>query len=157
MSAEDETEEIVVGRRHYILMGAFVCAALDKFVLHDVAILGGHLWDFALVFAAYFMCRHASGRFYSALAPFLFCTLGEFVQLAGTVLRTDYPWVGGVPILGGTFDWWDIAAYALGAGLAVVVERIWPIETEAAQPSDQTQLDDNQLECEPDTAEESAS
>lgn len=86
--------------------------------------------DLSLPFAGYFLLCFVDDR-----APWLRAPAAKALLVFSVATMAELLQGVGIPLLGHTFDPWDIAVYAMGAGLAALLDTIvlsrlirsWPL------------------------------
>ena len=119
--------------RRRILLSMLLCMAIGLF--SRLVPIGFPLWDkylgdivYALFF--YLICSvlfNGNLALHKAGWTALYVTAIELLQLTGIPLqltRSDYPMIRlfAYLVLGSTFSWWDLLAYAVGIVIAVLLD-----------------------------------
>jgi hypothetical protein len=118
-----------LSRRRAALIVAAVAAVVVGLTVHEnVDSSGGAFAGDAIYAALIFAIVGALvPRAPSAVAggiAFTVCALIEVLQLTGVPARISATIPGAELVLGSTFQWTDLLAYALGASLAVLADRL---------------------------------
>ena len=124
MTISDATKS----RLLYLICAAivFLCGLSILFFFRDIPFLRGFVSDFIVVIFLYFLVKVIIPEIHSIKLAVGVFTFACFLELLQYFRVADHLTLKGVlrTILGATFDWLDILAYALGLLLTLLIQPL---------------------------------
>lgn len=121
----------------YWAIGLFLTELVIAFFVHD-RIVRPHLGDLLVVMLIHFAVRAVTTlpRLNVAFGALLFALLVEATQALDLIHRLGWEHSTAAHLLlGSTFQWWDVVAYAAGAFVALRIDRRYDATADALVPA----------------------
>ncbi|MDT0556739.1 DUF2809 domain-containing protein [Patiriisocius hiemis] len=114
-------------KKHLTIFTLLLVTEVVIALFHFNKFIRGFVGDVLVVPLAYFFLKIFSkaASFKLAVTTFVFAIIVEILQLFSITEKLNIDSKIIKIILGSTFDWWDILAYAIGFGLLLLSSKLW--------------------------------
>lgn len=114
-------------KKHLTVFTLLLVTEIAIALFHFHKFIRGFLGDVLVIPLVYFFLKifSKSASIKLALATFVFAITIEILQLFSISEKLNIDSKIIKIILGSTFDWWDILAYAIGFGILLLSSKLW--------------------------------